>query len=201
MKLRFSPTSPYVRKCLAVAIETGLEERIEIVDTNPLDPGTDLPENNPLGKIPALVTDDGEALYDSRVICEYLDSLHDRAKLFPASGEARWRTLKLMALADGIEDAAVLRMFERRRPAEKRSADWNARQRKKVTRALDALEEEAPSFEGVDIGLIAAACALGYLDFRFPDEDWRNGRPRLEAWYEEFAKRPSLARTVPKEAA
>lgn len=200
MKLRHSSTSPFVRKCMAVAIETGLIERIELIPTNPLDPESDLPRENPLGKVPALITDEGEALYDSRVICEYLDSLHEGPRLFPLEGPARWRVLTRIALADGIKEAAVLRRHEQRRAPEKRSAGWDAWQREKVVRALDALEREAGGFEGVDAALIAVACALGYLDFRFPEEDWRAQRPRLSAWYAEFSQRPSIAQTVPYEA-
>lgn len=201
MKLRFAPTSPFVRKCLATAIEAGLEGRLELIATNPMDPADDLATVNPLGKVPVLVTDEGEALYDSRVICEYLDALSTDAKLFPAEGNARWRALRLMALGDGILDAGVLRRYESLRPAAERSRAWDERQREKITRALDALEGEAEAFEGVDIGLITVASALGYLDFRFGQENWRLARPTLAPWYAEFSKRPSIALTVPKEAA
>jgi glutathione S-transferase len=110
MKLRYTPPSPFVRKVLVLAIEAGLRERIELVPTKPWDPGTDLPLDNPLGKVPALVTDEAGVLYDSRVICEYLDLLHDGSPFFPSSGARRWRVLRRQALADGIMDAAVLRV-------------------------------------------------------------------------------------------
>ena len=145
------------------------------------------------------MTDDGQALFDSRVICEYLDSRHDRPKLFPA-GPARWPALRRQAQADGILDAGLLARYETvLRPEERRWPDWIEGQKAKVARALDALEGEAESFNGsVDIGTIAIGCALGWLDFRYAADDWRAGRPRLAAWFERFARRPSLAATVPK---
>lgn len=202
MKLHWTPTSPYVRKVMVAAYETGLDGRIERIETSfwPPDPG--YAKINPLGKVPALVTDAGQALFDSGVICEYLDSLHHGTKLFPPAGETRWRALVLHSLADGILDAAVLRVMERRRPGELQSAEEMARQKEKVARALDALEEKAGALEGsITIGTIAAGCALGYLDFRFADEDWRDGRPKLTAWYEGFQARPSMAATVPRDPA
>src|SRR3990167_1033017 len=111
MKLRYSPTSPYVRKVSVTLIETGLDKNIERVATSVWDPKTDIGKDNPLGKIPTLITDDGAVLYDSPVICEYLDGLHKGPKLFPASGEARWRALRLQALGDGMTDAGILRLL------------------------------------------------------------------------------------------
>ena len=208
MKLRYSPTSPYVRKVLVAAIELGLAGRIERVPTDTQDRDSGLAEHNPLGKVPALILDGGGVLYDSPVICEYLDSLHDGPRLFPAAGSARWTALRQQALGDGIMDAAVLRMLETlRRPEALRWQRWIAHQTAKVTRALDQFEAEAAKLEGAlegalegppTIGQIAAGCALGYLDFRFPDLDWRSGRPRLAAWHENFAQRPSMQETTPK---
>ena len=202
MKLRFSPTSPYVRKVLVSAIELGLAERIEKVPANPWDPDDTLPTVNPLGKVPALTTDDGLVLFDSVVICEYLDSHHDGRPLFPREPEERWRTLRLHALADGILDAAVTRLIEgARRPAEYRWPEWDARQKAKIDRALDSLEGEAASLDGpLDIGEVALGCALGYLDFRFAGEDWRSAHPKLAGWYEAFAERASMQATIPHEA-
>ncbi|MSP51749.1 MAG: glutathione S-transferase [Alphaproteobacteria bacterium] len=196
MKLRYAPTSPYVRKSLVVAHEAGLIDRIELVPTNPWRSETTLVNDNPLGKVPALTTGDGLTLFDSRVICEYLDSLNHGPKLFPPSGEARWRALKLAALGDGILDAADVRIMESRRAAEKIDAAWDGRKKAQIERALDELERLAPTFAGIDIGLITVGCALGELDFRFPAEDWRRARPRLSQWWHTFAARPSLARTV-----
>ena len=200
MKLRFSATSPYVRKVMATAHETGLESRIERVPAAVWAPDTDIAKHNPLGKVPALITSEGEVLYDSPVICEYLDSLHKGPKLFPAAGTARWKTLKLQALADGILDAAILRRLEGQRPPAQRSQAWLARQTAAVKRGMDALEAEAARWgDALTIGQIAAGCACGYLDFRFGQEDWRPGRPRLAAWYQHFAERPSMQATAPKE--
>lgn len=205
MKLHWTPTSPYVRKVMVAAYETGLDGRIERIETSfwPPDPG--YAKINPLGKVPALVTDAGQALFDSGVICEYLDSLHDGTKLFPPAGEIRWQALVLHSLADGILDAAVLRVMERRRPGELQSAEEMARQKEKVERALDALEEKAGALGSPitigTIGTIAMGCALGYLDFRFAGEDWRDGRPKLTARYEDFQARPSMTATVPRDPA
>ncbi len=200
MKLRYGPTSPFVRKVLVVAYETGLESRIERIATKVWAPDTDIGGDNPLGKIPALVLDNGEVLYDSPVISEYLDSLSARAKLFPASGAARWKALKLQALADGILDAAIARRHESQRASERQEPTLIARYANVMRRAMSALEEEADSWgESLTIGQIAAGVACGYLDFRFAAEDWRSGRAKLAAWYERFAKRPSMLATVPKE--
>ncbi|HKK06274.1 MAG TPA: glutathione S-transferase N-terminal domain-containing protein [Gammaproteobacteria bacterium] len=198
MKLRYSPTSPYVRKVLVLAIETGLDERIERVLTNPWADDAALANDNPLGKVPTLVTDDGMVLYDSPVICEYLDSLHHGTRVFPIAGKARWMALRQQALGDGILDAAVLRRLEGQRPAAQRSDSWETMQRETVQRGLDALEREAASWDGrLQIGQIAAACALGYLDFRFPQESWRTGRSALAVWFERFAARASMTTTLP----
>jgi glutathione S-transferase len=199
--LRHSGTSPFVRKVLVMAHEIGIEDRIEIIPTLPWDPKTDLPKDNPLGKVPALKTREGW-LYDSLVICDYLDSLHQGAKLFPPPGPARWQVLKRHALADGTLDAAVLRRLELARPAAQQSPSWIERQRAVVTRGLDALEAGAHHFlDLADIGLIATAALLGWLDFRFASEDWRPGRPNLAGWYSQVSQRPSMRATVPKDPA
>ncbi|MDJ0951049.1 MAG: glutathione S-transferase N-terminal domain-containing protein [Alphaproteobacteria bacterium] len=200
MKLRYSPTSPYVRKVSVTAVETGLADQIERVQTDPWAAETDLGASNPLGKVPALITDEGDVLFDSPVICEYLDSRSDTAALFPKEGAARWRVLRLQALGDGILDAAVLRLLEGRRPDELQSVAWADRQKAAIDRALNQLEREADGLDGpVTIGQIAVGCGLGYLDFRFPGDDWRAGRPRLAAWYEGFAQRESMQATIPKD--
>ena len=213
MKLRYSPTSPYARKLLVCALERGLDERIERVPTDIGDPNSGLAAQNPLGKVPALVLDDGTVLYDSPVICEYLDSLHGGEPLIPPSGAARWTAKRREALADGILDAAVLRMIEtRRRPEELRWPAWDELQGAKMRRGLDALEAEAAAGGleggleggldgGLDLGTIAIGCMLGYLDLRFAAEDWRPGHPALAAWYEAFTERPSMQATRPPEGA
>ena len=203
MKLRYSPTSPYVRKVTVSAGEMGLSDRIERVMTVTTDPKSTLSNDNPLGKVPALILDNGEVLYDSPVICEYLDSLHQGAKLFPVAGPARWRALRQQALSDGIQDAAILCMLEaKRRPEALRWPDWIALHSGKMKRAVDRLEAEVADLQGpLTIGQIAVGCALGYLDFRFSDDDWRPKHPKLAEWYKGFAKRPSMLETVPKDPA
>lgn len=202
MKLFHSPTSPYVRKVVVTAIECGLDSRIERVPGNYRDPKAPLHAQNPLGKVPALILDDGQRIFDSPVICEYLDSLHGGTKIVPPSGFDRWAALRRQALADGILDAAVLRLLEGRRPANEQSPAWIARQKAAIDRALDALEGEAAQFgDGVTIGHITVGVALGYLDFRFSGDKWRDRCPNLARWYERFAQRPSMSGTVPKDPA
>jgi glutathione S-transferase len=197
MKLHHSHASPFARKCMAVAIARGIEGRIELLATNPHVSPADLLRDNPLSKIPCLITDDGIAVYDSPVICEYLDTLGEAASLFPTSGTHRWlRAQTMHALADGIMDAAVARRMRAGKPVDETRAAFLARQKAAVERGLDALEADPP-LELSDIGAIAVGCALGYLDFRFADEPWRAARPRLAAWYEAAARLPPLARTVP----
>lgn len=198
MKLRYSQTSPYVRKVTMTIIECGLEDAVERVETNAWAPDTDLPSDNPLGKVPALVLEDGSALFDSPVICEYLDSLHDRLRLFPPIGPDRWAALRFQALGDGLNDAAVARRLEMMRPDGERSDKWIARQTAAMGRALDALEELADTLGAEpSIGTIAVASALGYVDLRFSEDGWRNGRPKLAAWFETASKRPSYLQTLP----
>jgi len=200
MKLRYSPTSPYVRKVSVVAIEAGLADKIEQIPTNVWDPETDIASSNPLGKVPALETPDGKLLFDSPVICEYLDSLHDKNKLFPPTGEDRWHALRWQALADGILDAAILRLLEGKREKDKQSASWIGRQKISMQRGLDRLEAEVDDFSGlVNIGTLTIAIMLDYIDLRFPDDNWRKGRPALADWYETMASRPSMMTTVPKD--
>lgn len=198
MRLRYSATSPYVRKVLMVAIECGLEHTIERLGTDPWSADTDLPTDNPLGKVPCLTLDDGGALFDSPVICEYLDSLHTGRRLFPETGPARWTALRQQAIADGICDAAILRRLERLRPDGERSATWTARQEAAVLRALDALDREVAALSpGPSIGTLATLAALGYIDFRWPESAWRDGRADLAAWFERESGRESFQRTLP----
>ncbi len=198
MKLFYSPSSPYVRKVVVCAITRGLGGRIERIPCNPHASPPDLLATNPLSKIPCLVTDDGLALFDSRVICEYLDSCGEALPLFPAHGAARWRALKLQAMADGILDAAVAGRGEQLKPREAARDATLARFRAAVSHALDALEADPPH-RPVDIGSVAATCALGYLDFRYASEPWRPGRPKLAAWFEAFSQNVGIAETVPHE--
>ncbi|NVK41202.1 MAG: glutathione S-transferase [Oceanospirillaceae bacterium] len=200
MKLYFSPASPFARKVLVVAHEAGMADRIEILGSKASPVATDMTiaASNPLGQVPSVLLPDGQPLHDSRVICEYLDSLAG-AGLFPA-GEARWPVLTLQSLADGILDAALLARYETAlRPEPLRWKAWEDGQMRKIQRGLDQLDAEAGGFvDRVDIATIAIGCALGYLDFRFPHFDWRGGRDRLDAWYAGFAQRPSMQATQPK---
>ena len=193
MKLRYSTTSPFVRKVHVLALETGQIDRIELVKTVTTDP--DLGRNNPLQKVPAMELDDGSSLYDSRVICEYLDS-QVGGKFFPAPGPARWTALRRQALADGMMDAAVLRMMESKKPENLRSADWDQRQKLKVTQGVAALEADHLGPQ-LDIGTLSVAIVLDYLDFRFKAEDWRPAHPKLAAWHKTFSERASLKKTLP----
>lgn len=194
MKLAYSPASPYVRKCMACAIARGIEDRIERWAVPTVDPAL-LPVN-PLSKIPSLLTDEGMALYDSPVICEYLDSLGDAPALFPPAGPARWNALRQQALGDGIMDATQPRRREVALPQDAGRLEYIAQQQAKVTRALAALEGETLG-PLTTIGEITIACALGYLDFRYAHEPWRPGHPKLEAWYAQVAALPPMARTMP----
>ena len=198
MKLRFSPLSPFVRKVRVVALETGQHDQMELVPTVTTDPESDLWRDNPLVKIPALVFDNGDSLYDSAVICEYLDSQHQGPKLFPGQGDARWAVLRRQALADGMMDAAVLRRYESLRPQHLQSADWDAAQKRRVDHGLVVLEKEAPGFgETIDIGTLTVAVMLDYLSFRFAVDDWTGKCPALAAWHRKISTRPSLATTLP----
>src|SRR5262245_13958079 len=189
MKLMSSLLSPYVRKVRIAAAMKGLTDRIELV---PVD--TNVPDNsvinraNPLAKVPALLVD-GVAIYDSHVICEYLDSLAAAPVLFPKEAQARMKTLPFGALGDGILDAALLLVYEKRfRPEDKWHEPWQQRQQGKVDRALDALEQSPPTWgTSPDYGHLTLACALGYLDFRH-DGKWRAGRPKMVAWVNGFAR-------------
>ncbi len=197
MKLYFSHASPYARKVRMTAIEVGLLDQTTLEVTDAWSATEGLPDDNPLCKVPTLVLDDGTALFDSPVICEYLDHLGG-GSLFPPAGPARWRALRLQALADGLCDAAVARRLETMRPETLRSEAWIARQTTAMVRACDALESWAGDFSGsVTIGGLAVATALGYLDLRFAGDNWRAGRPGLAAWFDEAAKRPSFQTTKP----
>jgi len=197
MKLIYAPTSPFVRKVMVLLHETGQLDNVEIqpVATTPLSTADDAKAANPLGKIPALVRDDGPTLYDSRVICAYLD---DRAGSGLYAGG--WDSMVLEATADGIMDAAVAAVYERRmRPEDKQWDDWVDAQMGKVLGACSALNARWMShLKGpFDIGHIAVGCALGYVDFRQPDSNWRYGNEALADWFAEFESRPSMQATQP----
>jgi glutathione S-transferase len=200
MKLYYAPASPFVRKVMVLLNEAGAVGQVDLIPAagNPLDPGTMPVDRNPLGKIPALERDDGSTLYDSRVITRYLDATL-AAWLYPEAPRL-WDTLTLEATADGIAEAAVLIRYELHvRPEAFRSDDWAKAQWQKIDRALTAVEDRwMDHLSGrLEMGQIALGCALGYIDFRLNDRDWRHSRPLLAAWSAAFAKRPAMLATAP----
>ena len=201
LRLYGGPTSPYVRKVQIMAIEAGLGPlEMVMASSTPVDPAAPVVGGvNPLGKVPALVTEEGEALFDSRVITRWLDAWTGSG--FYPEGAALWPVLTLEALADGILDAALLMVYEQRlRPAENRFAPWIEGQWTKIARALDLVEQtRSAELSGpLTAAQIALAAALGYVDFRMDARGWRQGHPRLAAWYHGFAARDSMLQTVPK---
>jgi glutathione S-transferase len=197
MKLHWSPRSPFVRKVMIVAHEIGLADRLDCVRTvaATTQPHEGLMRDNPLSKLPTLVLADGTVIYDSPVICEYFDSLHDGAKLIPVATPARMTALRREALGDGMLDFLLLWRNELSRPAQSEPHLKSYRIRR--AKALESLEAEAGALERTpyDIGHIAIGVALSYLDFRFPEDDWRGPHPRLAAWHATIAARPSFRAT------
>jgi glutathione S-transferase len=199
MKLHWSPRSPFVRKVMIVAHERGVIERLHCVRTvaEMTTPHAELMRDNPLSKIPTLVLDDGMVIYDSPVICEYLDALDGNAKLFPQHGRGRIVALRRQALGDGLLDLLVLARNERMRaqPSEVHLASAAAR----TAATIDHLEQEAEALAATPFGIghIAIGCALSYLDFRFAEQDWRRHHPRLANWHASFSARPSVQATLP----
>ena len=196
MKLLYSKSSPFSRKVRACAIALGIERQIELIEVDVYAAPPILIDVNPLGRIPTLITEDGFALFDSPVICEYLNGSTDVIPMIPQAGAQRWRCLRLEALGDGLMDAA----FDRR--LLELNGDLAAdnplleRRRSAIVRTLDQLEREKLSLH-VDVGGLSIACALGYLDLRFPDEDWRQGRDGLTAWFAKMSAHDCLSRTAP----
>ena len=202
MTLFHNPASPFVRKVRVLLIETGQQDRVTLQGCmpTPVNPDAQLVHENPVGKIPALRLADGSALHDSRVILDYLDHQHVGNPLIPRDGSARWRRLTLASMADGIMDAAVLVRYETAmRPAEKHWDQWLNEQRNKIRRTLAELEANAIAelASHFDIASIGVACALGYLDFRHPDLQWRAANPQLADWYAKVSQRPSMLQTQP----
>jgi len=190
MILRSSAPSPFGRKVKIAAKILGVYDLLTVEMSNTNDPADTLRQQNPLGKIPILILDDGRKVFDSRVICEYLDAQADGVSLHPTESDARWEALTLQALGDGIVDASILQVYEARmRPEDKRHDDWLSYQSDKVKRSLDHLSANTPSLEGdLTIGHVAIACALGYLDLRF-DGKWRETYPTLVSWLDAFRAR------------
>jgi glutathione S-transferase len=201
VKLLYSQTSPFVRKVMVLAHEAGLAQRLEKlpVSVAPVTPNEAVAAANPLSKVPALLLDDGTVLYDSAVIVEYLDTVHDGVPLVPRAGAPRWAALRRQAAADGLLDAAILVRYETvLRPEPLRWPEWIDGQMRKVRQTLAAFEAEATALgPSVTIGEIAIACALGYLDFRYASEDWRARHPGLADFYARFSARPSMQATLP----
>jgi glutathione S-transferase len=197
MKVITAPASPFGRKVRVAIAELGLADKVQVEIFPVQELAARAAPVNPLGKIPVLIKDDGSTLYDSAVICEYLDGLAGGGRLIPPSGEARLAALKLQALGNGIGEAATLIGGERGRPEAARHAPFIEAQSAKIVRAADELETIAEGFPTTPhIGHIAVACALGYCDFRVPDVDWRKGRPKLADWFAKMSERPSMAATV-----
>ena len=193
MKLHYSATSPFVRKVMVAAHERGIAHRIEWAT------GADsLCSDNPLGKVPTLILDDGRRLFDSFVIVEWLNSCGSGPNLIPADAVARSEVLRRHALADGIMEAAVASVMEHRRPEEKQWDDFLAHQRGKMERSMASLDDEVDTFAAdIDLSTIAVAAALGYVSFRHGDLDWRAAHPSLARWFAEFSQRPAMISTAP----
>jgi glutathione S-transferase len=204
MKLLFAPTSPYVRKVMVCAHLTGQVGQIELLDSaaHPIRRDPRIAAHNPLAKVPTLILANGRSLYDSRVICEYLASLSDAVQLFPASGSRRWDALARQALGDGLLDAALLARYElTARPAEVQWTDWRAALLTKVSACLSEIDAIAAelSEDTPTIGEITIGCALGYLDFRFPELDWRTQHGQAARWNAAFQTLPAMQATRPHE--
>lgn len=201
MKLHWSPRSPFVRKVMILAHETGQDGSFERVRNVVAmrKPNAAVMRDNPLGKLPTLVLDDGRVLFDSVVICEYLDSLHQGPPLFPKSGERRWQALRWHALGDGLLDVLILWRNEREREPQQRLPDLMQAFEQKTYAVLARLDGEAEALDAAAFGIghIALVCALGYLDFRFAGFDWRAAHPRVAAWFGRQSQRPSVQLTAP----
>lgn len=197
LKLHHNPASPYARKVVVLAHETGQAQDVEIMPIKVWEEGDRLRADNPLAKIPTLILEDGSALYDSGVICRYLDSRHNGAKMFPG-GDGQWAVERLHALATGATDAALALRADAMRGRDGEPDFYAARMRDTVEHALAALEKMLPEYgQTANAGTVAAACLIGYLDFRFADLDWRSRHPALAEWYAAFSARPSMAQTPP----
>ncbi|CAB3669022.1 glutathione S-transferase family protein [Paraburkholderia rhynchosiae] len=204
MKLHWGPNSPFVRKVMITAHETGIAGRITLVRSPVAMNKTNVHVmvDNPLSKIPTLVTDEGQVFYDSDVICEYLDSLHTGARLIPLAGVTRWEVLRWNALGSGMLDALVLWRDERMRPEGHQSVETLLAYQQKSSATLERVENEIAALEGLpfSLGHIAIGCMFGYLDLRFADVDWRDGRSASARWFDTFRTRPSAQCTEPSVA-
>ena len=198
MKLHYTAASPFCRKALVTAIECGVDDRMEIVVTNPHLSEPDFVSLNPFSKVPTLVLDDSTVLFESLLICEYLDGLAGGGRVLPRQGWARLQILRKHAIGNGIMEACVLRQVESLRAKEPDREKNIARQQAITERALDQIETVVDSFgEDMDLGNISVAVSLGYIDFRFGNDSWRNHRPKLEKWYAKLSTRRSFVETSP----
>ncbi len=198
MILYSSPSSPYARKIRAALQELGAQKRVRVVDVDTRDPQSGLWQASPAGRIPVLVVE-GVTIHDSPVILQWVDATFG-PRLLPASGPARWDALTREATGDGLTDTLVPMRMEVLRPAQEQSRTFLEKSRDRVLRILDGMEYDAarfPPVDAVDVGALGVACALGYLEFRFPDIEWRPARPALARWYEAFSQRASMRLTVP----
>ena len=201
MQMYFAPSSPFVRKVTVLLHELGRTDEVELISVygTPLDPGNMPVDRNPLGKLPTLVADDGRTIFDSRVICRYLDELFDGG-FYPMSPDL-WDVLIIEATADGILESALQMVYEKRlRAEEQQSPDLIEGYWAKVERAFALVDEKWIGYLNgpVDMAHIAIGAALGYLDFRHPDRDWRSGNPKLAEWYKTFSARESMRATEPR---
>jgi glutathione S-transferase len=197
MQLFFARPSPYARKVRVMIVEKGLQQRFEFLERAPFDKPPDLLVNNPLCKVPTLITDSGQILFDSPVICEFIDDLGS-PRLIPSDGRSRWEALRRQALADGMLGSGGSVLLENRRIETERSPSWIADQMEVVARSLAVFEREIGSFGAeATIGHIALGCALGWLDFRLPNLDWRAQHANLAHWFARFSERASMAATRP----
>ena len=198
MKLYCSARSPFARKVRVFALETGLASQIEEISASLAGDDDAFLRHNPIGKIPALITDEGETIVESRIILEYLDTLHPGPAMIASEGEARWAAFRQEALADGVLDSSVSILIETRRQLGKQSSGFTRRLLDRIERCLQALNAEVKTFgDVITVGQIATGCTCGYVDLRHPDLGWREDLPELAAWYENFSKRPSMIATVP----
>ena len=198
MKLFWSSRSPFVRKAMIAAHETGVLSSLETVrvEVSAVKLNPEVMAKNPLNKIPTLLLPDGEIIFDSRVICEYFDSLNTGPKLFPSDIASRMKVLRREAIGSGIMENGVAALGENARSAEIKSQTHIDAFKAKIASALDYLEADVGSFGSqIDIGQISIAAALGYLDFRYADDKWRDSRPKLAAWHANFSERPSFKET------
>ena len=199
MKLHWSPRSPFVRKVMIFLHEIDLVDDVQLVRSRVAmtEPNSEVMKDNPLSKIPTLIMENGYSLFDSRVICEYLDSLHKKEKLFPVKQENLWQALRYQALGDGALDVLVLWRNELQRPSS--YTNMTSAFELKINTVLDKLEIETSDLASLSfsIGHISVGCALSYIDFRFPTLDWREGHPALSNWHASFTQRPSVSATEP----